>query len=190
MARTWRPRGKKRGPAPDPEVDALSGRRVLRDCYIARRRFQSAKSHIDRRLSWVLSVALLRTVGHVVRNVDGARSVYLKEAVRERYLHWKAEPFQHLIFHEFIEKERNNTLKEYRMDSAVVAGTEEADIPESYLLVGDLTLTPDQALGEAIAWWEHQLDAVEDGAGATRTQSGAGKLSSGSGRRGRSARAK
>lgn len=58
---------------------------------------------------------MLRAVGHVLQKVDGEEPT-LKIPIREAYNSWKMDPDQHAIFWEFIEKERNNILKNYKFD--------------------------------------------------------------------------
>ena len=127
------------------------------------------------RVLWVGALALLRAVGHVLWKVDG-RTPQAREALHAAYKNWKARHPEHLVFLEFIDKERNKTIKEYRL--SVLDSTEVA------VVVGDLdagyvTETLDENLfrpvtegfgvGEdardvyrqAIKWWDEQLTRLE-----------------------------
>ena len=106
-----------------------AARRVLADCKAALEMLEDERRW---RVGWVGALALLRAVGHVLRNVDG-RTPRAQAAINAAYDSWKAKP-EHLVFREFIERERNNILKEYRLsvlDSAeahvaVVVGDSDA----------------------------------------------------------------
>jgi hypothetical protein len=53
---------------------------------------------------------MLRAIGHVLRNVDAKqREDNFRNALEDRFKLWKQDP----IFINFIERERNNILKEY-----------------------------------------------------------------------------
>lgn len=168
MADTWsrRRRGKTIKPDPHTRVDALAARRVLRDCYRVRTRLAKADSAVDKRLGWILAVTLLRSVGHVLKNIDSKRSPYLAHAIRSAYQSWKVKYAMHLIFHEFIENERNAVIKEYRIAPAVTAAAESATGLPGFVLVGDQALTPDSVIGRGIRWWEDQLYSIEQDAAA------------------------
>lgn len=67
------------------------------------------------RIHWAAAVALIRAVGHVLDKVDGQDPDF-KSAASQAYKRWKGDTPEHEIFREFIERERNNLLKEYRSD--------------------------------------------------------------------------
>jgi hypothetical protein len=91
-------------------VDALAARRVLREAYRARHElaaaFQSGRLP-ERRIRWVTVITLLRIVGHALKNIDTRRSPEMAAAVKSAWTRWAKHRLVHLIFHEFIEKERN-----------------------------------------------------------------------------------
>ncbi len=64
---------------------------------------------------------MIRAVGHVLDKVDG-RNPAVKQAAATMYLNWKKPDPEHLIFREFIEKERNNLLKEYGINILSLSG--------------------------------------------------------------------
>lgn len=166
MATTWsrKRRGKRIRNNRWTRTDALAARRVLRDCYRARTRLATADNVTDRRLAWVLTMTLLRVVGHVLRKVDGKRSPHLATAIRSTYASWKAHPAAHIIFHEFIEKERNEVIKEYQIARAATAGEVAIEGLPELLLIGNQALSADAAIGCALKWWEHQLNDIEESA--------------------------
>ncbi|MDF2494577.1 hypothetical protein [Sphingomonas sp.] len=171
MAKTFPNRGERqfRTDRNDPfgaRADAVAARRVLRDCHHAAREFRSATTPLERRLRWFTVLVLLRSVGHVLAKVDGERSDHLRDAVKSQWRRVQAGSRADDVFHDFIERERNLLLKEYKSDEYVLEprGTDdEADD----LLVGAEVLTRNEALSRAIAWWERLLGDVEADAQAS-----------------------
>jgi hypothetical protein len=176
MAQTWvrKRRGKPVRNDPFTKVDALAARRVLRDAYRARQEltkaFQSDAAAM-RRLRWIAVITLLRAVGHALDSVDVRRSPAMKEAAKAAWTRWRQNPFQHLIFHEFIKRERDVVLKEYRFTTGRVAVGEavkpiESIGPSTVLLIGDRSYTALEAVDAALAWWEAEISQIEREAGA------------------------
>ena len=158
-----------------------AARRVLADCEAALEMLEDERDERRWRVLWVGALALLRAVGHVLRNVDG-RIPRAGAAINAAYESWTAKQPEHLVFREFIEKERNNILKEYRLsvlDSAeshvaVVVGDSDAGyITDETPLVLDENLFRPVTVGfgvgedardvyrEAIKWWEQELTRLE-----------------------------
>lgn len=174
MAETWprTRRGKTKKNNPFTKFDALAARRALRDAYRSRHELSAALSSNDLatiRLRWIAAITILRSVGHVLRNIDASRSPDLKCAIDTAWKRWKAQAFQHLIFHEFIEKERNDILKEYRASifpsASAKEKTEYAPRMYSSILVGDRSYSPLEAIDASIRWWEAELRHIEAQAG-------------------------
>ena len=157
-----------------------AARRVLEDCEAALAMLEDERDERRWRVVWVGALSLLRAVGHVLRNVDG-RTPGAQEAINAAYGSWKDKP-EHLIFREFIEKERNNILKEYCLsvlDSgealvAVVVGDSDAIYsPHDTPIVLDENLfrpvtegfgvgeDARDVYGEAITWWDEELTRLE-----------------------------
>ena len=112
MAQTWgrKRRGELVRNDPNTKVDALAARRVLRDAYRARQELAKAfQSDVvtTHRLRWVTVITLLRAVGHALDSVDVRRSLSMKEAAKAGWTRWRQNPLHHLIFHEFIKRERD-----------------------------------------------------------------------------------
>jgi hypothetical protein len=90
----------------------FAARQVLADCRLALKMLEEEQDLRRWRVLWAGAVALTRGVGHVLNKVDGNKSA-LKIAARAACHRWKSEP-EHEIFREFIDRERNNILKEYK----------------------------------------------------------------------------
>jgi hypothetical protein len=75
---------------------------------------QDKKDSKSWRPHWVACLALLRAVGHVLKNADGTTDDKHKQVIA---LWWKdinAAKAANSIFFNFVEAERNNVLKEYQ----------------------------------------------------------------------------
>jgi len=80
--------------------------RVLKDVQWLRDKLEDETGYTEWRLYWVACVVLLRTVGHVAEKVDGKVEKDLLRGSKEIFESWKIGD-EHLIFREFINKERN-----------------------------------------------------------------------------------
>jgi len=131
------------------------------------------------RILWLASVVILRSIGHVLAKVD-ADFDPIHKCVIETW--WKSinerKDGENAIFHQFIESERNSIVKEYEMnfqDNALLSfgltdwGDESniTGIEELQSLYYPITEGPfcgediRDVIGEAITWWEKQLDIIE-----------------------------
>ncbi len=166
-------------------------REVLADCRVALALLEDDTENSRWRIHWAAAVALIRAVGHVLANVDGADSA-VKKAADAAFRRWKSAQPEHEIFREFIERERNNLLKEYHSDvhplpevslafeilARPVAGGDPvvirdvAEIDENiYRPMLDGPWEGDDArvvLTAAIDWWEVQLAAIDTNARTLR----------------------
>jgi hypothetical protein len=162
----------------------MKAREVLDDCRLALALLEDDVDVQRWRVHWAAAITLLRAVGHVLDKVDGADPL-IKDAADSAFRRWKGQDPKHELFREFIERERNNLLKEYRTDVhplvevpiAIEMTTEPVgggdpvrtchivDIRENvYRPLVDGPWTGDDArdvLGEAIAWWEDQLTSID-----------------------------
>ncbi|HUN99508.1 MAG TPA: hypothetical protein VMU69_25150 [Bradyrhizobium sp.] len=161
-------------------------RQVLFDCRVTLQLLEEKRDLQRWRVHWAAAVALIRAVGHVLDKVDG-RDQAVKQVAATMYRNWKGTDPEHLIFREFIEKERNNLLKEYEInihpldDVPVVVqavlcppdGGEPHMIAVDVMEMGDNVYRPmmegpwegddaREVLTEAIEWWEGQLNAVDE----------------------------
>lgn len=92
----------------------LVARRVLEDCRLAYEELEEEEDLKQWRIKWIGALALIRMVGHVLHKVD-SRNPTVKKLSKELYVEWKDPQADHLIFREFIERQRNLALKEYRL---------------------------------------------------------------------------
>lgn len=148
-------------------ADTIAARRVLRDCHFALQELQAAAEGREWRLRWVTVITLLRAVGHVLGKVDGERSTYLAAAIKSHWTRVKAAPGGHVIFHDFIERERNTILKEYETSERLVASVD--GDRQFGLLIGTHIVKPLVAVRQAIGWWERLLTEIEEDAQRMRT---------------------
>jgi hypothetical protein len=145
----------------------FAARVTLADCRAALRALGAVRSAQEYRLLWISGLALVRAVGHVLKNVDCTANPELKVALDQNWPVWKEEP----LFSEFIEPERNLILKEYSF------GYQEGVVPvrvgiSVHDLGADNLFRPLQqghfagedgrdVLAEAIEWWEEKLAVLE-----------------------------
>lgn len=159
-----------------------AARRVLDDCEAALDMLQDEEDGRRWRVLWVGAIALLRTVGHVLRNVDGADPT-ARPVVDAAWARWKDDRSDNAVFWEFIEQERNNILKKYRfsvLDSAevglvVTRGDESAGqlvAHETPFVLGENLYRPIKdgfgmredardVYDEALKWWDAELSRIE-----------------------------
>jgi hypothetical protein len=157
-----------------------AARRVLDDCKFILSKLEDETDDQQWRIHWVAVVTLLRAVGHVLIKVDG-QSEAIRLASDCLFREWKSNDPAHEIFREFIEKERNNVVKEYAIGISegpvpVVISFENPTTGErsGYELepIGENIYRPmtegfyegedGRTLIElAIDWWEKQLSEIE-----------------------------
>ncbi len=162
----------------------FKAREVLADCRVALALLEEEQDLQRWRIHWAAAVALIRAVGHVLDKVDGTDE-RIRKASRTAFASWKSDAEEHEIFREFIDKERNNLLKEYQIN---IHPLEEVSfVLETTLLpvgggvpvktaevygIGENIYRPmlegpwegndaRDVLTEAIEWWSMQLDAVD-----------------------------
>ena len=109
------------------------------------------------RTRWIAGVACLRTIGHVLDKIDAKRSLMHRTLIEEAWKSWKKEPDDHRVFFNFIEKERNNILKEFSFGTEFQEYDEEPDprCLEAYEDAAEL-------FREAVYWWRAQLTEIEN----------------------------
>jgi len=131
----------------------------------------------------VLSVVLLRVIGHVLDKVDGGKSTAYRSAIDSWWGRLKSTRPLPAIFWSLIDEERNSILKEYQttagqgvtVPGAVIeinvrTGEQRADPPGPptyhYTFNAGHYVGQDQreVLLEAIAWWEQQLASIDEAA--------------------------
>lgn len=149
-----------------------TARKVLNDCRHAHELLELEENESKFRLLWVSCSSLLRAVGHVLHKVDAKTNPELKIAIADWWEKLTNDKSQHPIFFEFIERERNNILKEYELGmfsgeiDVLISTTgetftlaETAFCPMSYGTFEGKDCR-DIAL-QAIEWWDTQIDIIE-----------------------------
>lgn len=168
-----------------------NARKVLGDCQIALSLLEEEADVHRWRIHWAGAVALIRAVGHVLDKVDG-RDMHIKGAASAAFSRWKSADPKHHIFREFIERERNNLLKEYHSDvhplaevglvlelASQPAGDGEVEKSCQIAEIGENLFKPfldgpwegedaRDVLAEAIAWWDSELLVIEQEAAQRR----------------------
>jgi hypothetical protein len=173
-----------------------AARLVLADCEEALQELIDGDVDLDvsigpmRRRRWITVVALLRAVGHVLKNVDGESSPILGKIIKAE---WdavnKTKPDPHILWG-FIENERNTVVKEYRFRShrsatgvAVTSisfptASGVSTIKANKYGEAEFRLLTDGAFAgrndidvatEAIQWWKVYLDKIEAQAAGVAT---------------------
>ena len=165
----------------------LRAREVLSDCELALRDFEAAGPTPYWRTRWTALVALLRSVGYVLKASDAPRSAELNEAIDKAWAELKKTKPEPRILWEFIEEERNNVIHAYevgvRLNTTIRPGTVHMSMSgqdwsgpsgpttyESFIRSGvyggrDAL----EVCREAIAFWQGYLDRIET---AARLKSG------------------
>lgn len=149
----------------------IAARKALANCKTAYD-LEAGSEAARFRVSWVLGVALLRSVGHVLRKIDSERDPCIAEAVGTAWERCKANKEMNAVFWEFIEEEPNNILKEYEfgflsghIDILVTpGGTLFALDNNLFCPVANGRFAGEDCrdvLAEATAWWERQLSAID-----------------------------
>ena len=112
--------------------------------------------HPEWRTHWIAGVAALRIIGHVLHKIDGLRSPRHKELIDAAWSRWSSDKDANWIFFDFIEKERNNILKEFSF-GAKLPGISD----ERLLAYGTTDHDAAQLFREAVYWWRAQLRDLE-----------------------------
>ena len=150
--------------------DAENALRMLEDC----------EGEDDFRVLWLACVTILRSIGHVLAKV-ARKDEYLTLSIDRWWKKLKMNKDE-VIFHEFIEKERNFSIKEYKFNYGEYSGwnlvVEDEDgkatfFPETGIPEGlYIPMLEGPYEGEdcrdivrlAIDWWKKQLQEIEDSA--------------------------
>lgn len=161
----------------EEEIVTNKARAVLTDCEHALELLRQPTDPYTFRVLWVGGVALARAVGHVLDKVDAAQDEGTRVAVDSAWTSWKADKADNAIFWEFIQDERNQVLKQYKLgffEGDAYFKTGDEVIPLGYCQFPQITSGVfsgqdcRDVLERAIDWWEHQLTAID---AAARSQS-------------------
>jgi hypothetical protein len=153
---------------------ALAARQVLRDCQLALD-IMDQETHGERlRLQWIGALALVRLVGHVLKDVDGKSDNYKSPIAK----HWNKlqDKAAYPIFWEFIKGSRDLALKEYQIPiwpaSTVLLSYDDEHGQKQFVPMTDCVFSPltdgyragsdaRDAYRDAILWWNEQLSEIE-----------------------------
>ena len=112
--------------------------------------------HTEWRIHWFAGVAILRTIGHVLHNVDASTSFRHRTLLGAIWNDWHEDKDDNWIFFDFIERERNNVLKEFSFGANLP--TEEDG---RLLAYGNTEFDAIELFAEAVYWWRRQLQEIE-----------------------------
>ena len=112
--------------------------------------------HPEWSIQWIAGVATLRTIGHVLHKLDAKKSDKHRAVIDRAWAEWNANKDDNWIFFDFIEKERNNILKEFSF-GATLPTVEDGRT----LAYGNTNLDATELFREAVYWWRAQLRAIE-----------------------------
>jgi hypothetical protein len=112
------------------------------------------EDHMGWRINWLAGVSALRGIGHVLDKIDKVRSENYRNAIEHIWNGWKADRRSNWIFFDFVEKERNNILKEFNFGSFISA----EDRALSYI---DSEIDAIELFRLAAYWWRFQLEKIE-----------------------------
>lgn len=169
-------------------------RMVLEDCKAAAAELTDGISGSAWRWRWVAVTALLRAVGHVCQTEGRTASPELAAAIDAWWRRILASKPRPEIFWAFIYAARNDALKGYVLhagqgvtiypmpfslksiwatedDSSSSIAPVRPPTEYSYPMTRGPFVSRDQreVIGEAIAWWQEQLDAIDADAAARAT---------------------
>lgn len=93
----------------------LAARKVLEDVISTHEMLEHETDPQRFRILWIAAISLCRSVGQVLDKIDGKTSSSWSNRIRSQWKEIQSNVDRNLIFHEFIEKERNLILKEYEI---------------------------------------------------------------------------
>jgi hypothetical protein len=152
-------------------IDGLVARSILEDADAVIEWIESEVDERRFRVMLVAAIALVRAVGHALRNTDAKNRPELRERIESVFHRWKEDKNSSRIFWEFIVPERNNILKQYefRLQFEPMVTTAEA---EHACRVGSNVFCPiadgpyagedvRDVLKLAVEWWAVELSKIE-----------------------------
>lgn len=108
------------------------------------------------RLYWFSGVTVLRTIGHVLHKIDSDKSQHHKMVITNAWGSWNKYKEENWIFFDFIEKERNNILKEFSFGAKLPTSEDGRT-----LAYKNTDLDAFQLYRESVYWWREQLNKIE-----------------------------
>jgi hypothetical protein len=108
-------------------------------------------------VQWIAGIALLRSTGHVLYKVDSKSTERHRRIIREIWAEWQSDRKKHWVFWEFIEKDRNNILKEFNLNFKTGPYLEPNEYDIEKIVYNKLW-----KFREAVYWWRAQLRTLEE----------------------------
>jgi len=150
----------------------MKAKQVLEDCRRAHSLLELETDPQIFRILFVSAVTLCRAVGHVLDKVDSREHPELEVPVKNWWNNLNSDKTKNTIFHNFIEQQRNNIVKEYvfshdDQDQPIIVLPEMEAFTLDELLFCPITdgefAGEDcrDILNEAIKWWDEQLTKLE-----------------------------
>lgn len=109
---------------------------------------------------YISCAVLCRSIGHVLEKVDAKKSPKLKSVVDSAYARWKDDAHDQLIFKNFIDRNRNDLIKESNFNYEIISS-----FPYALAVLNEELLGYDDpvvAIGICINWWHVQLREIEE----------------------------
>lgn len=131
------------------------------------------------KILWIAGLATLRAVGQVLDKVDKIDNREIAPIIVEKWQQLKARKSDYPIFWDFIDKERDLILKEFRLGVEAVPimvandGGGQFDLVDDLadmpweLLANDGSFEATQQFGEAVEFWRAYLTDIETVKSAT-----------------------
>ncbi|MBD3671242.1 MAG: hypothetical protein HUJ29_10745 [Gammaproteobacteria bacterium] len=149
-----------------------TARKILNDCRYAHELLELEENERKFKLLWIACSSLLRAVGHALYKVDCRDNNILKTAVETWWNNIKEHKIDHAIFFEFVERERNNVLKEYEIgffsgevDVLVQGAGEQFTLAETAFCPMSYGAYEGEDCRDvanmAIEWWDIQLNEID-----------------------------
>jgi hypothetical protein len=92
-----------------------------------------------------------------LKNVDAKSSQRHADAIQSKWFEWNNQSERHWIFSDFIERERNNILKEFAFGASLPTSPDDPRV----LSYDDNEEDGTQLFREAVYWWRDQLEGIE-----------------------------
>ena len=151
----------------------LKAEKVLADCKKAVELMEAEENPDSFRVLWVACLALLRSVGHVLKKVDGKSSPEMGQLIAKHYDYLQSQKSSPNIFWDFIEVERNILLKEYEIGFLAGDIAVATEPNGETFIIGDHLFCPmvtgpfegmdcRDLINEAIEWWGIQFSWVNE----------------------------
>lgn len=148
----------------------LSARSTLEDLILSHQMLEEETCPQRFRILWVAAISICRSIGSVLHKIDGPKLLVLQNAIKLQWEDIIKNRDKNLIFHKFINAERNNILKEYSFgicdyDHTLSIG-DTAEVLDECIFVplneGAYAMEDSRdVIAEAIEWWSNKLSSLE-----------------------------